>query len=108
MTCPVTKGTETAIPTTSQGDASLRNRLAKYVKEMPGKIEAMKDHWDRHDYLALKISARQLKESAGVYGFDQIIPCAKKLEKIANTGQPTEQARKLLDELVRICQRIQS
>ena len=107
MTSSATKGSKTASATTSQGDVALRDRLAKYVKEMPSKIEGMKDQWDRQDYLALKISARQLKESAGVYGFDQIIPCAQKLEKIANTGQPTEQARTLLDELVGICQRIQ-
>ena len=108
MTSATTKGSNSARSTTSEGDAASRERTAKYVKDMPTKIEAMKTQCNSQDYSALQISARQLKESAGAYGFEQIIPYAEKLEKIAKVGQPTEQVRKVLDELAGICQRIQS
>ena len=108
MTSAATKGNKAASSTTSEGDVASRERIAQYIKDMPSKIEAMKTQCNSQDYSVLQISARQLKESAGAYGFEQIIPYAEKLEKIAKAGQPTEQVRKVLDELVGICQRIQS
>jgi len=107
MTSATTKGSKTACSTKSEGDAASRERIAKYVKDMPTKIETMTTQCDCQDYVALQIAARQLKESAGAYGFEQIAPYAEKLEKIAKAGQPSEQIRKALDELVGICQRIQ-
>ena len=42
MTSATTKGSNSARSTTSEGDAASRERTAKYVKDMPTKIEAMK------------------------------------------------------------------
>jgi HPt (histidine-containing phosphotransfer) domain-containing protein len=108
MTSATTKGNKAACSTSTQGDAASRERIAKYIKDMPAKIETMTTQCNCQDYAALQIAARQLRESAGAYGFEQIVPYAEKLEKIAKAGQPTEQVRKALDELVGICNRIQT
>ena len=107
MTSATTKGSKSACSAKTEGDAASRERTAKYIKDMPTKIEAMTTQCNCQDYAALQIAARQLRESAGAYGFEQIAPYAQKLETIAKAAQPTEQIRKALDELVGICKTIQ-
>ncbi len=106
MTSGTIKGNKAANPK-MEGDANSRERVTKYIKDMPNKIATMTTQFNTQDYGALQIAARQLKESAGAYGFEQIVPYAEKLEKCAKAGQPTEQIRKALDELVEICKKIQ-
>jgi len=108
MTSAATKGNnKSACATTTKGNAS-NEQMAKYIKDMPAKIEAMISQCNSQDYSALQIAARQLKESAGAYGCSQIIPCAEKLETIAKAGQPTEQIRKTIEEISTICKKMQS
>jgi HPt (histidine-containing phosphotransfer) domain-containing protein len=95
-----------AIHSSLAGDPVLAELVASFVAEMPGRVALLKRQLESQDWLALRRAAHQLKGAAGSYGFDAVSPCAGKLEGTIRDGEPEEQIRAAVDELVDLCKRI--
>jgi histidine phosphotransfer protein HptB len=87
------------------GDPDLSEIVDLFVEEMPGRVAALLDQLQAADWHALQRTAHQLKGAAGSYGFDVISPSAGKLEAAVRGGEPEQQIRDLVEELVALCGR---
>lgn len=61
-------------------DAEGRVLVAQYAREMPERIRLLERAVATRDYLWLRRLAHQLKGSAGLYGFPELVAQAAKLE----------------------------
>jgi histidine phosphotransfer protein HptB len=89
-------------------DPELGEIVDMFVEEMPARVTALLDHFNRQDWDGLRRSAHQLKGAAGSYGFAAISPCAGKLESVIREGEPEERIRQAITELVDLCGRVRS
>lgn len=76
-----------------------------FVEEMPGRAELMLSHLRAKNWQALGHAAHQLKGAAGSHGFDAIAPCAGRVESAVRDGDPEDQIRQCLAELIDLCSR---
>jgi PAS domain S-box-containing protein len=79
-----------------------------FVREMPDRINALDAQAKSRNWNQLAETAHQIKGAAGSYGFDEITPCAARLETAAREAQQEEQILSALDELLAICRRVRS
>ena len=79
-----------------------------FVQEMPDRINALDAQAKSRDWNQLAETAHQIKGAAGCYGFDEITPCAARLEAAVREAQQEEQIFSALDELLTLCRRVRS
>ncbi|MBN2477382.1 MAG: Hpt domain-containing protein [Pirellulales bacterium] len=87
------------------GDPDLGEIVDLFVEEMPDRIATLLHQAETSDWENLRRTAHQLKGAAGSYGFDPISPHAAKLEDAIRDGEPHQQIRCAVEELVEICKR---
>jgi histidine phosphotransfer protein HptB len=88
------------------GDPDLADIVEMFVEEVPGRLEIMRDHLSKGDWQGLGRVAHQLKGAAGSYGFDVVSPIAGRIESAVHDGEPEEQIRAAVAELVEVCGRV--
>lgn len=86
-------------------DPDLGELVEMFVDEMPNRIATMSEQMDTSEWDKLRRTAHQIKGAAGSYGFDLITPNAMRLEYALRDGEPEEQIRQVLDELIDVCNR---
>ncbi len=86
-------------------DPDLCDIVEMFVEEMPDRVDALLAKLAQADWEGLRQTAHQIKGAAGSYGFDAISPCAGNLETAIRDGQPEDQIRTAVDELVDFCNR---
>ena len=79
-----------------------------FVKKIPERINALDAQAKSRNWNQLAETANQIKGAAGCYGFDEITPCAARLEAAAREARQEEQILLALDELLAICRRVRS
>ena len=89
-------------------DPDLGELVEMFVDEMPDRITTLSEQLDMSDWDSVRRTAHQLKGAAGSYGFDSITPCAAQLEDAVDQGQPEEQIRDAVEELIGLCRRIRA
>jgi histidine phosphotransfer protein HptB len=89
-------------------DPELREIVDMFVKEMPGRVASLIDHFHKKDWDSLRRTAHQLKGAAGSYGFEAISPCAGTLEGTVRDGQSEARIHEALTELTDLCGRVRS
>ncbi|HVC98853.1 MAG TPA: Hpt domain-containing protein [Pirellulales bacterium] len=87
-------------------DADLGQVIARYVDEMPGRIETMLERAGAADFDALADMAHQLKGSAGSHGFHQLTGATAAVERAIRDRRPETEVRAALDALVALCRRV--
>jgi histidine phosphotransfer protein HptB len=87
------------------GDPDLSEIVDMFVEEMPGRVATLLEQLNAADWAGLRRTAHQLKGAAGSYGFDAISPCAGKVEAALRDGEPEQQIRAMVEELVELCNR---
>jgi PAS domain S-box-containing protein len=89
-------------------DPDLGAIIDLFVQEMPDRINALDAQAKSRNWNQLAETAHQIKGAAGCYGFDEITPCAARLEAAAREAQQEEQILSALDELLALCRRVRS
>ena len=87
-------------------DPDLRDLVEQFVQEMPDQINALDTQAKGRAWSQLAQTAHQMKGAAGSYGFDEITPCAARLEAAAREPRSEEEILSALDELLNLCRRI--
>lgn len=86
-------------------DPDLREIVDMFVEEMPGRVAVLTNQVRAADWDGLRRTAHQLKGAAGSYGFDVISPAAGRVESAVQDGEPEQQIRATVEELVELCNR---
>jgi CheY-like chemotaxis protein/HPt (histidine-containing phosphotransfer) domain-containing protein len=89
-------------------DSDLGELIDLFVQKMPCQINALDAQARSRDWNQLAEAAHQIKEAAGSYGFDEITPCAARLEAAAREAKQESQILSALDELLGLCRRVRS
>ena len=89
-------------------DLDLDELVDLFVQNMPDRINVLDTQAKSRDWNQLAETAHQIKGAAGCYGFDEITPCAARLEAAAREAQQEEQILSALDELITLCRRVRS
>ena len=89
-------------------DPDLGELVDLFVQEMPDRINALDAQAKSRDWDQLAETAHQIKGAAGCFGFNEIMPCAARLEAAAREAQQEEQILLALDELLTLCRRVRS
>jgi len=89
-------------------DPMLGELVDLFVQEMPDRINTLEAQATNRDWSQLARTAHQLKGSGGSYGFDEITPCAARLEAAARDAQQEETILLALDELLSLCRGVRS
>ncbi|MCE5303364.1 MAG: Hpt domain-containing protein [Planctomycetaceae bacterium] len=89
-------------------DPDLREIVDLFVEEMPGRVATLSECLKTADWERLRRTAHQLKGAAGSYGFDPISPVAGRVEAAIRDGEPEEQIRATVDELIALCNHVRS
>ncbi len=89
-------------------DPDLGELVEMFVDEMPDRIASLSEQLDMSDWDNVRRSAHQLKGAAGSYGLSSTTPCATQLEIAVDEGQPEEQIRDAVQELIGLCSRIRA
>jgi HPt (histidine-containing phosphotransfer) domain-containing protein len=93
-------------------DPDMTDLVKLFVEEMPQRIGALQESWERGAAADLRRLAHQLKGACGGYGFPQVGLAAGVLESsLAAFGQDAalgglEGLRGQLDDLIRLCERL--
>lgn len=88
------------------GDEELAELVEMFVEEMPERMARIAAELAQADWPALIRTAHQLKGAAGSYGFHQITPLARSLERALCNQSPENQIRAAAQELLRMCERL--
>lgn len=94
------------------GDPEMTDLVKKFVDEMPQRVDAMLDCWEKGQLGDLRRLAHQLKGASGGYGFPTVGQLAAQLETgLAAAGrapdpQALDRLRAQVDELVGMCRRV--
>jgi CheY-like chemotaxis protein/HPt (histidine-containing phosphotransfer) domain-containing protein/anti-sigma regulatory factor (Ser/Thr protein kinase) len=86
-------------------DPEFREIVEEFVERLRGKLDEMRQAWQRGDFDALARLAHWLKGSGGTAGFAAFTQPAARLEKVARQQQ-TEQIETVLDELAALYHRV--
>jgi len=89
-------------------DPDLGGLVDLFVQEMPERISVLDAQAKSRDWNQLAQTAHKIKGAAGSYGFDEITPCAARLEAAAREARQERQILSALDELLSICRRVRS
>ena len=89
-------------------DPDLGELVDLFVQGMPDRINALDAQVKSRNWSQLAETAHQIKGAAGCYGFEEIMPCAARLEAAAREAQQEEQILSALDELVTLCRRVRT
>ncbi len=101
-----------AITSEFAGDPDMVELVKLFVDEMPTRIDALLDSWQRGAAGDLRRIAHQMKGACGGYGFPQVGNAAGVLERsLAAFGQSVdvgelERLRNQVDDLVDLCRRV--
>jgi CheY-like chemotaxis protein/HPt (histidine-containing phosphotransfer) domain-containing protein len=79
-----------------------------FVQSLPDRINTLDAQATSRNWSQLAETAHQIKGAVGCYGFDEITPCAARLESAAREAQPEEQIFSTLNELRSLCRRVRS
>ncbi len=72
-------------------DEDFRELVEMYIEEVPERIIALQDAWDRRDLQVLQRLAHQIKGSATSYGFPEISRLGLSVEAAINNSAPNEE-----------------
>ena len=92
-----------ALYSTMGGDPDLGELVDLFVQEMPNRASQLIERLDRGNWEGLRQAAHRLKGAAGSYGFDPITPSAARVEMALCQGEPEEEIRRVVNELVNLC-----
>jgi len=92
---------------TLDADPDLREIVEMFVEEMPDRTASLLDRLDASDWEGLRRVAHQLKGAAGSYGFEPITHSAAGVEDAVRESRPEEEIRRMVQELVVLCDRAQ-
>ncbi|MDR1491533.1 MAG: Hpt domain-containing protein [Planctomycetaceae bacterium] len=95
-----------AIHSLLANDPDLREIVWLFVNEMPLRIQKLLNEYQTKDWEKLSITAHQLKGTAGSYGFSEVSPVAAQLEQAAKSHSDENEILQILNELIRICERV--
>lgn len=93
-------------------DPDMIELVRLFVEEMPQRVDAILESWERGAAADLRRLAHQMKGACGGYGFPQVGKAAGDLEKsLAAMGQGVDLGdldglREQLDHLVGLCRRV--
>ena len=96
------------------GDPDMTELVQMFVDEMPQRVDAMLDCWEKGNLGDLRRMAHQLKGASGGYGFPTVGQMAAQLEAglaaVGRTPDPDalDHLRSQVDELVGMCRRVTS
>lgn len=93
---------------TLDADPDLGEIVEMFVEEMPDRISGLLDRADAADWEGLRRVAHQLKGAAGSYGFEPITRSAAGVEDAIRESRPEEEIRRLVQDLVDLCDRAQA
>jgi histidine phosphotransfer protein HptB len=85
------------------GDPDLGELVEMFVQEMPNRIAALLSQLDSSDWDNLRRTTHQMKGAAGSYGFDELSPCAGRVEAAIRDGLGAEEIRARVAELTEMC-----
>jgi histidine phosphotransfer protein HptB len=89
-------------------DLDLGEIVTLFVEEMPARTDTLRAKFQSADWEGLARSAHQLKGAAGSYGFDEISPCAGRLEAALEQNEPEAVIRATVKELLDLCSRVRA
>jgi PAS domain S-box-containing protein len=89
-------------------DPDLGELVDLFVQGMPDRIDALDAQAKSRNWNQLAELAHQIKGAAGCYGFDDITPCAARLEAAAREAEQEEQVFSAFNELLALCRRVRS
>ena len=92
---------------TLDADPDLREIVEMFVEEMPDRTASLLDRANAADWEGLRRVAHQLKGAAGSYGFEPITCSAADLENAVRESRPEEKIRRMVTDLVNLCDRVQ-
>lgn len=96
------------------GDPEMTDLVRLFVEEMPQRVDAMLECWERGSLGDLRRLAHQLKGASGGYGFPTVGETAAQLESgLAAAGRTPEpdvlgKLKAQVDDLVDMCRRVTS
>jgi len=93
----------TAIYSTLADDPDFGELVEMYVEEMDDRIVALQASHNSGDREKLRVTAHQMKGSAGSYGFEQLTPLAATLEHAVRDDEPEEVILESLQSLISAC-----
>jgi HPt (histidine-containing phosphotransfer) domain-containing protein len=88
-------------------DPDMSELVEMFVSEMPDRVAALREHFDRAELSEVQRLAHQLKGASAGYGFRVVGEAAADLEQKLKQGvDEVEQLRAEFDELVDLCSRV--
>ena len=89
-------------------DADMIEVVEEFLDELPKRLAQMQAAVDSADPTTLARLAHQLKGAGGSYGFPCLTDVAAQLEQLARGKLENASVDATLDELARLCQRLQA
>jgi len=87
-------------------DPDMLDLAQMFVDELPERIDALSQAFDKQDQSLLKDLAHQMKGAAGGYGYTPITDAARSLEGLAaSDDSDVQQVQDALASLTDLCQR---
>jgi CheY-like chemotaxis protein len=96
----------TLVSTLPVGDAEFREIVEEFIGELAEQLRALQAAHVRGDCKEIASIAHWIKGAGGTAGFDALTQPAATLEKLARNAGSTEQLSRVIDELVRLFDRI--
>jgi HPt (histidine-containing phosphotransfer) domain-containing protein len=100
------------IVSTLAGDPDMVELIQLFVEEIPERVRALQEFWQRGELDELRRIAHQIKGAGGGYGFPTLGDTAAKLEQeiklAANSPDHTASIARQVEELTHICARLRA
>lgn len=91
------------------GDPEIGELVEQFVRELPNRVETLRDAFQAGDGLRVRTLAHQLKGAAGGYGFPTIGRAAQAVDEFLRSNGTSEGAlervRLSVEELTDLCRR---
>jgi hypothetical protein len=87
-------------------DPELSEVVSVFATDLADRVANLRGYLDRDDLVTLAQATRQLRATAGRYGFDQVVPCMQNLESSAQQRAVRQELERAFQEVVEICNRV--
>jgi HPt (histidine-containing phosphotransfer) domain-containing protein len=84
-------------------DPDLEDIVEMFVQELPGRVAVLLSQLNASDWQGLRGTTHQLKGTAGSYGFEPLSRGAARAECALRNGEPEEQIRAAVNDLIDLC-----